>query len=282
MYELLTYSARGVCIAVFTFIFGLLIGSFLNVLIYRIPLGKSIVFPPSSCPKCKHTIAWYENIPVISWLFLRGKCSSCKNPISPIYPTIELITALLFLFSFIVFGPTIEFLFILFFMASMVVISLIDIQTQDVYLVTVIPLIVIAPIRAYFSQNISVMESLIGIVVGGGTLLFVIGVFYLITKKIGMGFGDVYILAAAGGFAGALALPMILLLASSTAIIVFFLFQMFGTKRIAKALTTDDIKSENEEDLNRAIYFGPFIAFAAILSLLLPMQQLFFSLYGIF
>ncbi|MCK5808008.1 prepilin peptidase [bacterium] len=280
MYELLTYPAMQTPLAIFTFIFGLLIGSFLNVLIYRIPLGKSIVFPPSSCPKCKHTIKWYENIPVISWLFLRGKCSACKNPISPIYPTIELITALLFLFSFIIFGPTIEFLFILFFMASMVVISIIDIQTQDVYLATVVPLIIFAPLRAFFSQNITITESLIGIAVGGGTLLFVIGVFYLITKKIGMGFGDVYILAAAGGFSGALALPMIILIASSTAIIVFFLFQLVGTKRIAKSVTTEDIKSDNEDDLDRAIYFGPFIAFAAILSLLLPMQELFFSLYG--
>ena len=281
MYELLTYPAMQTPLAIFIFIFGLLIGSFLNVLIYRIPLGKSIVFPPSSCPKCKHAIAWYENIPVISWLFLRGKCSSCKNPISPIYPTIELITGLLFLFSFIVFGSTIELFFIIFFMASMVVISVIDIQTQDVYLATVIPLIVIAPIRAFFSQHISVTESFIGIAVGGGILLFVIGVFYLLTRKIGMGFGDVYILAAAGGFSGPLAIPMILLVASSTAIIVFFLFQLVGKKRIAGALTKEDLQSENEQDLNRAIYFGPFIAFAAILSLFLPLQNLFFSLYGV-
>lgn len=277
---MLTYPAMQTPLAIFALIFGLLIGSFLNVLIYRIPLNKSIVFPPSSCPKCNHKIRWHENIPVISWLFLRGKCSSCKNPISPIYPTIELLNGLLFLFSFIIFGPTVEFLFIIFFMSSMVVISLIDIQTQDVYLATVVPLIIAAPLRALFSQRISLTESLIGIVVGGGILLFVIGVFYLITKKIGMGFGDVYILAAAGGFVGPLALPMILLIASSTAIVVFFIFQWFGNGRVAKALTKEDINSDNEEDLNRAIYFGPFIAFATVLALFLPLQELFFALYG--
>ena len=222
MIELLFSPRMQIPLALFVFIFGLLIGSFLNVVIYRLPIGKSIVFPPSSCPKCGHVIAWYENIPVFSWLFLRGKCSSCGASISPIYPIIEMVTALLFLFSFITFGATAEFLFIIVFVALMIVISVIDIQTQDVYLITVVPLILLAPLRALVSERISVTESLIGIVMGAGVLLFVIGVFYLVTKKIGMGFGDVYILAAAGGFVGPLALPAVLFVASLSAIFVFF------------------------------------------------------------
>ena len=88
----------------FVFIYGLLFGSFLNVCIYRIPIGKSIVFPPSSCTKCGHKITWYENIPVFSWFFLRGKCSGCGEKISLIYPVIELLNAVLYLFAFLKFG----------------------------------------------------------------------------------------------------------------------------------------------------------------------------------
>ena len=87
---------------------GLVIGSFLNVVIARVPAGESIVHPPSRCPKCGHAISWYENIPVVSWLLLRGRCSGCKAPISARYPLIELLTGLLFLGCWHRFGWTYE------------------------------------------------------------------------------------------------------------------------------------------------------------------------------
>src|ERR1700677_1521487 len=95
-------------IAIFVFLFGLIIGSFLNVCILRIPGGKSIVMPASACPQCGAPIRPYDNIPVLSYLFLRGKCRSCKTPISPMYPLVELITGILFLTCYIVFGLSVE------------------------------------------------------------------------------------------------------------------------------------------------------------------------------
>ena len=82
----------GVC----AFLFGACLGSFLNVVVWRMPRGKSVIFPPSHCPRCKHRLAWYENLPVVSWMFLRGRCLSCKLPISVKYPLGELLTALLY------------------------------------------------------------------------------------------------------------------------------------------------------------------------------------------
>jgi prepilin signal peptidase PulO-like enzyme (type II secretory pathway) len=95
-------------IAAFAFVFGLVIGSFLNVCILRIPGGKSIVLPASACPKCGKEIKAYDNIPVVSWLLLRGKCRGCKAPISPMYPIVEFLTGILFLGSYLVFGLTFE------------------------------------------------------------------------------------------------------------------------------------------------------------------------------
>ncbi|HWY27442.1 MAG TPA: prepilin peptidase, partial [Candidatus Angelobacter sp.] len=108
-------------IAIIVFLFGLIIGSFLNVCILRIPGGKSIVLPSSACPKCGAPIRPYDNIPVLSWLMLRGKCRACKTPISPMYPVVELLTGLLFLACFYAFGLTPEALKWAAFAAIMVV-----------------------------------------------------------------------------------------------------------------------------------------------------------------
>src|SRR5580658_2276961 len=97
-----------ILIGIFVFLFGLIIGSFLNVCILRIPGGKSIVLPASACPKCGKEIKAYDNIPVISWLILRGKCHNCKTPISWMYPLVEFLTGLLFLGSYLVFGFTFD------------------------------------------------------------------------------------------------------------------------------------------------------------------------------
>src|ERR1700677_5281672 len=95
-------------IGIFVFLFGLIIGSFLNVCILRIPGGKSIVMPASACPKCAAPIRPYDNIPVLIFLFLRGKCRNCKTPISPMYPLVELITGILFLACYVAFGLSVE------------------------------------------------------------------------------------------------------------------------------------------------------------------------------
>ena len=253
------------------FIFGMLTGSFVNVCIYRIPLGKSIVFPPSSCTKCSHMIKWYENIPVLSWLILGGKCSGCKEKISMIYPVIEMINGFLYLAAFIRFSVSYDMIFAFYFISAMIITTVIDFKTQYVYSSVVLPVAVLGVIRAFLSPSISVASSLIGILIGAGLLLLAIGLFFLLTRKIGMGLGDVYILGAIGSFTGFQTIPLILFIASFSGVIFFLIAKLvFRKKRLAKNITGQDINSDNEKDLDNAIYFGPFLAGAGVLILLMP------------
>jgi len=256
-------------------IFGMLTGSFLNVVIYRIPLGKSIVFPPSSCTTCSHKITWYENIPVISWIFLRGKCSGCGQKISAIYPMIELLNGFLYVLAFLRFGVSPELPFVFYFLSALTATAIIDFKSQDVYSLIVLPLIVFGVARAFFSTEISWLESLVGAAVGGGILLLAIAIFYIVTKKIGMGLGDVYILAAIGAFTGAKFIPLILLTACLAGIVFFFIAKLiFRKKIIAHNLKKEDLNTDNEKDLENAIYFGPFLVVAGIIVLLCPSMYL--------
>jgi len=257
----------------FVFIYGLLFGSFLNVCIYRIPLGKSIVFPPSSCTKCGHKITWYENIPVFSWLFLRGKCSGCGEKISLIYPVIELLNAFLYLFAFLKFGLHPRLILPLYFISALVVTAAIDYKTQFVYSKVIIPPIFMGILWSFFEPTISWQESLIGIGAGAGFLLLAIFLFYIVTRKIGMGLGDVYILAAIGAFTGPVKIPFILLLASLLGIIFYLAAKLFfGKKRIAGNISAEDLNSKDEKDVERAIYFGPFLAAGGLIMFLLPTE----------
>lgn len=271
MIEILNSSKMVPFSATAVFIFGLLIGSFVNVCIYRIPIGKSIVFPPSSCTKCNHQIKWYENIPVLSWLFLRGKCSGCKEKISMIYPVIELLNGLLYLFAFIRFGASLQLIFVFYFISAMIVTAFIDFKTQFVHSGVVLPLLGTGLMGAYFSSEMTIIQSLYGIAAGAGILLLAIAVFYIVTRKIGMGLGDVYILAAIGAYSGPLKIPLILLMASFSGTVFFLIAKMlFKKKRLAQNVTMDDLHTKNEKDLENAIYFGPFLAIAGIAVLLTP------------
>ena len=259
--------------AVFVFVYGLLFGSFLNVCIYRIPLGKSIVFPPSSCTKCNHQIKWYENIPVFSWIFLRGKCSGCGEKISLIYPVIELLNAFLYLAAFLKFGFYLRLILPLYFISALVVTAAIDYKTQFVYSKVIIPPILMGILWSFFEPSSSWQQSLIGIGVGAGFLLLAILLFYLITKKIGMGLGDVWILAAIGAFTGSVMIPFILLIASFGGIIFYLVAKfIFGKKRLAGNISAEDLNSKEEKDVEHAIYFGPFLAAGGLIMFLLPTE----------
>ena len=252
-------------------VFGMLTGSFLNVVIYRIPIGKSIVTPPSSCTKCGHKIKWYENIPVLSWLFLRGKCSGCGEKISVIYPLIEMLNGFLYVLAFLRFGVSVELFFVFYFLSAMTATAIIDFKTQDVYSLIVLPLVILGVARTFFTNEISWVESVVGAAAGGGILLLAIGVFYFVTKKIGMGLGDVYILAAIGAYTGVRYIPLILLAACLTGILFFFAAKLiFRKKIIAENLKKEDLNTDDEKDLEHAIYFGPFLALAGIMVLLSP------------
>ena len=210
-------------IAIIVFLFGLIIGSFLNVCILRIPGGKSIVLPSSACPKCGAPIRPYDNIPVLSWLMLRGKCRACKTPISPMYPVVELLTGLLFLACFYAFGLTPEALKWAAFAAIMVVLVFTDLRERilpDVVNFTGFGIglafsFVTKPIdgTALWIANhmfdfpppapvLSFVDAILGAALGSGLLWIVSEGYFRLRRREGMGLGDVKMMLMAGAFLG--------------------------------------------------------------------------------
>ncbi|MBF0195956.1 MAG: prepilin peptidase [Magnetococcales bacterium] len=191
---------------ILAFVFGGIWGSFLNVCIYRIPVGQSIIYPPSRCPGCENPIVWYDNIPIVSWLYLKGKCRHCNINISPQYPIIEAISALLTIQVVMVFGFSWESLAIICLGYSFVVMMMIDFYHYILPDVITLPGIVIGVLLAWLPQVgepiVGLYDSLIGVAVGGGGLWLFAWLFEKITGKVGMGFGDVKLLAMVGAWLG--------------------------------------------------------------------------------
>ena len=205
------------------FLLGLVIGSFLNVCILRIPEDKSIVLPASSCTKCGKAIAPYDNIPVLSWLFLGGKCRNCKTTISAMYPAVELLTGLLFLACYLVFGPTVDALKWAVFAAILVVLTITDLRER------ILPDEVnffglgAGMLFSFFTKSqdgtalwianrwfdfpppqaaLSFVDAALGAVAGSGLLWLVAEGYFRIRGREGMGLGDVKMMAAVGAFLG--------------------------------------------------------------------------------
>ncbi len=184
------------------FIFGACIGSFLNVCIYRIPREQSIIFPGSSCPSCKTAIPPYFNIPLISYVVLKGRCRSCNKPISLRYPGIELLTAISALALVLKFGFTSSAAFWFVFICVLIVISFIDIDLQIIPDIISLPGIILFLSSCLFVPEITFKAALIGIFAGGGILYSVAVLYYLIRKEEGMGGGDIKLLAMIGAAIG--------------------------------------------------------------------------------
>lgn len=235
-------------IGVLIFILGLVIGSFLNVCIYRIPRGESISFPPSHCTDCKTQIKPYDLIPVISYLFLGGKCRHCGSKISIKYPALELFTAIIFLLIYKQYGLSIELIKFLILAVFLIVIAFIDFYTQDVYAVTTYPCLFIGVVFMLIDKfyiHSDIMTYLIGLVVGVG----VIGLIVIITGA--MGTGDIEIAAICGIYLGW----------SNTLITIFFSFiigAIVGVSLIA-------LKKKGRKD---PIAFGPFLAIGTMIATL--------------
>ena len=186
------------------FILGLLIGSFLNVCIYRIPRGESIAYPPSHCTTCGNNIVAYDLIPVISWIFLRGKCRKCGQKISSRYALVELATAILFLLTYFEYGLSIFLLRYLILIPFLIVIAMIDYDTMDVYSTTtwlaIAVGIVLLGVNFYLGQP--VVTYVYGGLLGAGTITFIILLSKLILGTEGMGWGDAEICGLCGLFLG--------------------------------------------------------------------------------
>jgi leader peptidase (prepilin peptidase)/N-methyltransferase len=193
-------------------LFGMMTGSFLNVVIYRLPEGRSIVRPRSACRGCKEHIRWFDNIPVISYLLLKGRCRSCGERISPRYPIVELLAGLLAFAVVRYYGYGINAVFVYSFLMALLAVTLIDWDHRIIPDQISISFIAIGLCWSYFSPDLTLFSSLAGAVAGGGSL-WLVGIIY---KKVrhtdGMGGGDVKLMAMIGAFLGIeLVLPVILL-----------------------------------------------------------------------
>lgn len=236
-----------VVIFAFMFVLGAAIGSFLNVCIFRLPEKVSIVKPSSRCPRCLQPIHFFDNIPIVSYLILRGKCRSCGEKISWRYPLVEFITALLAMLLFGKYHFSIDFLIFFAFAAVLIVIAFIDIDHQIIPDALTLPGIPLFFLLAVFVVKVPWIEAAVGLIIGGGVLLLIAYTYKLITKREGMGGGDIKLLAMIGGFLGWKSLIFILLFSS-------FLGAVVGIV----AMTV------KKQDMKYAIPFGPFLSVAAI------------------
>jgi leader peptidase (prepilin peptidase)/N-methyltransferase len=232
-------------LAIYVTMLGTAVGSFLNVCIHRLPLGLSLAWPSSHCPSCRAPVKPYDNIPIVSYLWLRGRCRSCKAPISIKYPIVEVVTGAMFLGAFLLFDSPVLIQRLLF-GCAMVVLFVVDLEHRILPDVITLPGIVIGFLFSLFMPP-GWVDSLIGIVVGGGSLWLLGEVYFRVRHEEGMGFGDVKMLAMIGAFLGWKLMLLTLILSS-------FIGSIVGVTMIAL----------HKGDMKYALPFGTFLALGAI------------------
>jgi leader peptidase (prepilin peptidase)/N-methyltransferase len=252
---------------IFAFLFGAIMGSFLNVCIFRIPAGISLISPSSRCPQCKITIKAYDNIPILSYFLLGGKCRNCGAPISARYPLVETMVALFSTFLMLKFGLSPSFFIYFILISSLVVVSFIDLDHRIIpdkislpgiilgFLVSFVKpveghndflvLFVFKTVRG--ALNMATLDSLLGICIGGGLLYAVAVLFYWATKKEGMGGGDIKLLAMIGAFLG-----------WSSTVFTILVSSLLGS------IVGVAIMVAKGADSKYAIPFGPFLSMGAV------------------
>jgi leader peptidase (prepilin peptidase)/N-methyltransferase len=228
--------------------FGAIIGSFLNVCIHRLPLGESVVWPSSRCPGCRRQLAWFENIPILSYLGLLGRCRTCRAPISIRYPVVEATTALLFGGAMWAYGPGVLFASRVILGCALIVLFAIDLEHHLLPNTITLPGIVVGFAFSFFTEP-GWQSSAIGILVGGGVLYAIAEVYYRVRHEEGLGMGDVKMLAMVGAFLGWKLTLLTLMMAS-------FAGSFVGIGLIAL----------RRGDMKYALPFGTFLAMGAALS----------------
>ena len=232
------------------FLLGTCIGSFLNVCICRLPQGRSVVRPGSACPKCGHRLKWWENIPILSFLLLRAKCSSCGERISMQYPLVELLSGLLCLVLWYKFGFSSELFIYFYFSACLIIVTFVDLAHQIIPDAVSLPGIAVGFLSSFLLPGLSWRDSLLGILMGGGILFLVAWGYYIIARKEGMGGGDIKLLAMIGAFLGWQAIPLVILLSAAAGSVA--------------GLTIMSLQKGNR---HMAIPYGPFLVGAALITL---------------
>jgi leader peptidase (prepilin peptidase)/N-methyltransferase len=254
---------------IFAFLFGAIVGSFLNVCIFRIPLGTSLISPSSRCPQCNIPIKAYDNIPILSYFLLGGRCGSCKAPISARYPLVETMMALFSGFLILKFGLSSSFFIYFILISSLVVVSFIDLDHRIIPDTISLPGIILGLLASFLKPtgqndflvrfvfravkgaiNMATLDSLLGVFIGGGLLYAVAVLFYWVTKKEGMGGGDIKLLAMIGAFLGWSSTVFTILISSLIGSIVGVVL-MLATRA----------------DSKYAIPFGPFLSMGAVIYL---------------
>ena len=246
-------------IGLLTFVFGAIVGSFLNVCIARIPNDESVIHPPSHCPRCNARIRFYDNIPLISYVVLLGRCRACGERISPRYFAVELLMAALAVALYYQFGLGLAFIASFVFVAALIVISFIDLHVRIVPDVISLPGIVVGLLFSVIGRFVlndpyelvpSPWSSILGILIGGGVLLALAWAYEAFTGVEGMGGGDIKLLAMIGAFLGWPSIPVTLF------------FSSLGGSVIG--LTAMIIKGVGRK---YALPFAPFLCLGALLYL---------------
>ena len=240
----------------FIFIFGAVIGSFLNVCIYRIPRNESIAFSRSRCVHCKKTIAWYDNVPFLSYMFLRGKCRSCKGKISPRYFIVELISVLALLTLFVYFGFSAKFWVYSLLSFVLIAITFIDFEFQIIpdrfsvggLFFGILISVLVPSLHFALTWKTSIINSLLGAFVGAALMYLTGFLGSLAFKKESMGGGDVKLMAMLGAFLG-----------WKMAVLIFFLAPFFGSPAGIY------LKFRKKQDI---IPYGPYIAMASFVAMI--------------
>ncbi|MFP4399749.1 MAG: prepilin peptidase [Desulfonatronovibrio sp.] len=233
-------------------VIGLCLGSFYNVCIHRFLSGQSIVWPGSHCPACGHSLSWWENIPLISYAFLRGRCSSCSQTISLRYPVVESISGILSLLLAVKFGPELPYIIYLFFCGLLIIASFIDLELFILPDIITLPGAALA-FGASFFLPISWQASLLGALIGAGFFLFLQKSYQTIKKIEGLGTGDIKLMLMLGALTGWQGLPVMIFLSA----VLGLLGALFYMK-----------KSRNTQAMQTPVPFGPFLALGAVIYIL--------------
>ena len=238
------------------FIFGAIIGSFLNVLIYRLPRGKSPLKPAFSfCPSCGERIKWYDNIPIISYILLKGRCRNCKSKISIQYLLVEFLTGFASVLAYLKAGFSIDYLFLLFFFSAMITLSFIDFEFKIIPDEINYTGFIVGIIYSFFRDNFSPLDAIIGALFGAG---FLLAIKFLYEKYKGieaLGWGDIKLLLFIGSFTGWFGA----------------LFTIFVGSLLATLISLLDLylNKKNEDFKNYELAFGPYLAIAGSIYMLM-------------
>lgn len=279
-------------------IVGLCVGSFLNVVIYRVPNKMSISFPPSHCPKCDHKLAWYDNIPVLSYLILGGKCRYCHEPISPRYICVELLNTILWLTAFALFNAEIaHFLIVAAILSVLICVAFIDFDCGIIPDRFIIVLLVLLALSFIFDSSVTPAQRGIGF----GAVLVFFGLIYIaflfLVKKEGLGIGDIKLMTVCGGLLGFANAFLALLIASVSASIVLVgvtLAKMKGKNASASVAKEGAEEGEGKNDADVEVKsgeksapteypFAPFLAAGTAIALLFGdiIIKAYFGLFGL-